>query len=205
HRVIAQKDQLITRIKHELIHLRGPLPEVTEATEDLMSVSSDFEMDFSLQSSINQPLIHIWIPTVFLAGGQRSKSHHIYQIYVRIKDDEWNVYRRYSQFYSLHKSLRKKFQVLSTYDFPPKKTIGNKDSKVVQERRKRLENYLRNLINVLQSQYNDISDKQRLIAVIPFLSERFIQSEGRSRSETHLNFGGNCTEQQPQERHYIGL
>src|ERR1700749_5029551 len=128
-----------------------------------MSISSDFETDISIQSSISHPLIHVWIPTVFLAGGQKSKSHHIYQIYVRIRDDEWNVYRRYSQFHSLHKTLRKKFQVLGSFDFPPKKTIGNKDSKVVQERRKKLEHYLRNLINLLQSQHNDITDKQRLI------------------------------------------
>jgi sorting nexin-29 len=104
-----------------------------------------------------------------LAGGQKSKSHHVYQIYVRIKDEEWNVYRRYSQFHSLHKTLRKKYQILNTFDFPPKKTIGNKDSKVVQERRKKLEHYLRSLINYLQTQHNDISDKQNLIQILPFL------------------------------------
>ena len=150
------------------------LPDVTEATEDLISIASDFETDLSIQSSISHPLIHVWIPTVFLSGDQKSKSHHIYQIYIRIKDQEWNVYRRYSQFYSLHKSLRKKFQILNNFDFPPKKTIGNKDSKVVQERRKKLEQYLRSLINLLQSQNNDISDKSRLIAIIPFLRFAYI-------------------------------
>lgn len=141
---------------------------MTEATEDLTSIASDFETDLSIQSSISHPLIHIWIPTVFLSSHQKSKSHHLYQIFVRIRDDEWNVYRRYSQFHSLHKSLRKKFQILNTYDFPPKKTIGYKDSKVVQERRKKLEHYLRNLINLLQSQHS-IGDKHRLLAVLPFL------------------------------------
>ena len=26
---------------------------------------------------------------------------------MRIKDDEWNVYRRYSQFFEMHKTVRK--------------------------------------------------------------------------------------------------
>lgn len=104
---------------------------------------------------------------------------------MRIKDDEWNVYRRYSQFFDVHKSvsikrilfvkakmpwkksqansfeieskffaplemnvnfslifffllllfslffifqLRRKFPVVETFKFPPKKRLGNKVS-----------------------------------------------------------------------------
>lgn len=45
---------------------------------------------------------------------------------MRICDEEWNVYRRYAQFYVLHKSLKKQYPVIGTFFFPPKKTLGNK-------------------------------------------------------------------------------
>lgn len=45
---------------------------------------------------------------------------------MRIRDTEWNVYRRYNQFYNLHKELKKEYQMVGTLDFPPKKTVGNK-------------------------------------------------------------------------------
>lgn len=50
------------------------------------------------------------------------------QIYIRIRDDEWNVYRRFAQFYELHKQLKKKDPVVKNFDFPQKKTFGYKVS-----------------------------------------------------------------------------
>lgn len=133
-----------------------------------MSISTEVETAHSLQSLL-QPLIHIWIPTAFLSSGFKGKSHHIYQIYVRIKEEEWNVYRRYSQFHSLHKTLKAQYPCISRFEFPPKKAIGNKDSKVVQERRKKLESYLRNVINHIQTKINDINNKTKFISILPFL------------------------------------
>ena len=134
-----------------------------------MSTSGDGEQQSSLQSLVQIPLIHIWIPTAFLSGGFKGKSHHIYQIYIRIKEEEWNVYRRYSQFYSLHKTLKSTHRQIGEFEFPPKKAIGNKDSKVVQERRKKLEFYLRNVINHIQTLNCDITNKDKLVQAIPFL------------------------------------
>ena len=48
------------------------------------------------------------------------------QIYIRIRDDEWNVYRRFAQFYELHKQLKKKDPIVKSFDFPQKKTFGYK-------------------------------------------------------------------------------
>lgn len=132
------------------------------------------------QSLSSLPLIHVWIPTAFLSGGFKGKSHHIYQIYLRIRDEEWNVYRRYSQFYALHKSLKARHPtVVGGFEFPPKKALGNKDSKVVQERRKKLETYLRNVLNYLQTNSGSgggggdhLSSKEKLVAAVPFL--RFV-------------------------------
>lgn len=184
-----------------------------------MSISSEAETHSHSLQSLPQPLIHVWIPTAFLSGGFKGKSHHIYQIYIRIKEEEWNVYRRYSQFYALHKFLKDKHSCISEFEFPPKKAIGNKDSKVVQERRKKLEFYLRNVINYIQTQYSDLSNKQKLIAVLPFLryvpnqwvfflanaplnvhSDKFIiQDRSHSQSDSNLNT-------QPQSsQHYMGF
>lgn len=49
-----------------------------------------------------------------------------WQVYIRIKDDEWNVYRRYTAFRSLHHKLQNKYPQVRSYNFPPKKAIGNK-------------------------------------------------------------------------------
>ena len=48
-----------------------------------------------------RPLIHIWVPSVFMSGTGQN-THHVYQVYLRIREEEWNIYRRYSEFYAFH-------------------------------------------------------------------------------------------------------
>ncbi|MBN3320957.1 SNX29 protein, partial [Atractosteus spatula] len=52
------------------------------------------------------------------------------QVYIRILDNEWNVYRRYTDFRALHQRLRSRFPQVDTFNFPPKKAIGNKEDKL---------------------------------------------------------------------------
>jgi sorting nexin-29 len=96
---------------------------------------------------------------------------HVYQVYVRIRDDEWNVFRRYSQFYSLHKALCKRSPVVNTFSFPPKKAIGNRDAGFVEDRRKKLQHYVRCIVN-FTVQTNPLlgnhPDKQTLVQCLPF-------------------------------------
>ncbi|KAK4813411.1 hypothetical protein QYF61_004748, partial [Mycteria americana] len=98
-----------------------------------------------------------------------------FQVYIRIKDDEWNVYRRYAEFRSLHHKLQNKYQqryrlsmtpygvgypfgqlgsavlAVSPPSFlcPPNLLAGG-DAKFVEERRKQLQNYLRNQFVLLR-------------------------------------------------------
>lgn len=65
----------------------------------------------------------VWLKIIFL-------HVCVLQVYIRIKDDEWNVYRRYAEFRSLHHKLQNKYQQVRTFDFPPKKAIGNKVIKI---------------------------------------------------------------------------
>ena len=161
----AAKDAVIAKMREELEELRGPLPadEAAEqqATEqagggggeaavsasdsaDAVSVVSSGSAVIGVPSA-TRALIHLWIPSVFLSGNG-SKTHHVYQVYLRIRDEEWNIYRRYSDFYALHSDLRKKESLIDSFYFPPKKSVGYKAEKVVEERRKRLQSYLRQVL-----------------------------------------------------------
>ncbi|XP_067912352.1 sorting nexin-29 isoform X4 [Heterodontus francisci] len=117
HRSLMAKEALISQMRQELIDLRGPVPGDLSQTSEDQSLS-DFEM-------AHCALINVWIPTVFLRG-RAANAFHVYQVYIRIKDDEWNVYRRYTEFRALHTRLRTKFPSVNTFHFPPKKAIGNK-------------------------------------------------------------------------------
>ena len=46
----------------------------------------------------------VWIPSV-IKRGRGPDAHHTYQVFVRIRDQEWNVYRRYAEFREFHKQV----------------------------------------------------------------------------------------------------
>ncbi|KAK6170883.1 hypothetical protein SNE40_019173 [Patella caerulea] len=167
HRQLNAKDAVIRSIKEELTDLRGPLPYNGQSSDD--SLSGDLE-----SSLISRSLINIWIPSAFL-GGSKTDSHHVYQVYIRIRDEEWNVYRRYSKFLDVHTKLKKVYPLIGKIEFPPKKTLGSKDPKVVTTRRKMLQTYLRKVINHLLEKNTDLADhvsKDKLIAILPFFNDQ---------------------------------
>ncbi|CAG0914704.1 unnamed protein product [Notodromas monacha] len=171
-RTLRARETVIARLQEELVDLRGPLPDSLHLSED-DDASSVSDFDNSSLSAASRVLINIWIPSVFLTGGG-SDTHHVYQVYLRIRDTEWNVFRRYSQFFVMHKSLCKQDPILNTFDFPPKKAIGNRDAKFVEERRRRLQHYVRCIVNFMV-QNNPVlgsnPDKETLVRFLPFFKE----------------------------------
>uniref|UniRef100_A0A8D0P6I2 PX domain-containing protein n=1 Tax=Sus scrofa TaxID=9823 RepID=A0A8D0P6I2_PIG len=162
HRALVAKEALVSQMRQELIDLRGPVPGDLSQTSEDQSLS-DFEIS-------NRALINVWIPSVFLRG-KAANAFHVYQVYIRIKDDEWNIYRRYTEFRSLHHKLQNKYPQVRAYNFPPKKAIGNKDAKFVEERRKQLQTYLRNVMNkVIQvvPEFAASPQKETLVQLMPF-------------------------------------
>ncbi|KAM8779907.1 sorting nexin-29 [Rhynchonycteris naso] len=162
HRALVAKEALVSQMRQELIDLRGPVPGDLSQTSEDQSLS-DFEIS-------NRALINVWIPSVFLRG-KAANAFHVYQVYIRIKDDEWNVYRRYTEFRTLHHTLQNKYPQVRAYNFPPKKAIGNKDAKFVEERRKQLQTYLRHVMNkVIQMvpEFATSPKKETLIQLMPF-------------------------------------
>ncbi|NXA37500.1 SNX29 protein, partial [Eudromia elegans] len=176
HRALMAKEALVSQMRQELIDLRGPVPGDLSQTSEDQSLS-DFEIS-------NRALINVWIPSVFLRG-KAANAFHVYQVYIRIKDDEWNVYRRYAEFRSLHHKLQNKYQQVRTFNFPPKKAIGNKDAKFVEERRKQLQSYLRNVMNkIIQTvpEFTASPKKETLIRLMPFFVD--IQPSGEPVSKS---------------------
>ncbi|KAM9411038.1 sorting nexin-29-like isoform 1-T1 [Salvelinus alpinus] len=176
YRSLMAKDHLINQMKQELIDLRGPVPGDLSQTSDDPSLS-DFE-------TAHRALINVWIPSVFLQG-RASNAYHVYQVYIRILDNEWNVYRRYTEFRTLHNHLRSQFPQVGTFNFPPKKAIGNKDAKFVEERRKQLQSYLRMVLNKLIQTLPEFSakpTKETLLQLLPFCQDTSVASEGSSKT-----------------------
>ncbi|XP_077305032.1 sorting nexin-29 isoform X2 [Lithobates pipiens] len=118
HRTLLTKEALVLQMRQELIDLRGPVPGDLSQTSEDQSLS-DFEIS-------HRALVNVWMPSVFLRG-KSTHAFHVYQIYIRIKDDEWNIYKRYAEFRSLHHKLLSKYPHVKTFYFPPKKAIGNKE------------------------------------------------------------------------------
>uniref|UniRef100_A0A8C2KTK5 Sorting nexin 29 n=1 Tax=Cyprinus carpio TaxID=7962 RepID=A0A8C2KTK5_CYPCA len=158
YRSLMAKDNLIGQMRQELIDLRGPVPGDLSQTSDDPSLS-DFE---------TKPLLRI-------------KS----MVYIRILDNEWNVYRRYAEFRVLHNYLRPQFPQVNTFNFPPKKAIGNKDAKFVEERRKQLQSYLRMVMNKLIQTLPEFTaqpTKETLLQLLPFCQDSPTANESGAKT-----------------------
>ncbi|XP_076233972.1 sorting nexin-29 [Calliopsis andreniformis] len=177
---LTNRNRLVKLLQAELECLRGPLNEDDLPTEPPC-------------------LIHIWIPSAFLTG-QPSDVHHVYQIYIRIRDTEWNIYRRYAQFYALYRELKKHDAIVTTFEFPPKKTIGNKDAKFVEERRQKLQYWLRRVVGRLAQcspAFASRPSRQTLISLMPFFGDNPNAEDSRKNNSTRNTFSSS-----PQ---YMGL
>ncbi|XP_076851308.1 kinesin-like protein KIF16B isoform X3 [Brachyhypopomus gauderio] len=92
--------------------------------------------------------VRISIPRYVLRG-QGKDEHYEFEVKITVLDETWTVFRRYSRFREMHKSLKMKYPELAGLEFPPKKIFGNRDEKMVAERRNHLERYLRGFFQVM--------------------------------------------------------
>ncbi|XP_068582639.1 kinesin-like protein KIF16B isoform X4 [Cebidichthys violaceus] len=97
-----------------------------------------------------QEPVKISIPR-YLLRGQGKDEHFEFEVKITVMEEMWTVFRRYSRFREMHKSLKLKYPELAALEFPPKKLFGNRDERMVAERRNHLERYLRNLFRVMLS------------------------------------------------------
>uniref|UniRef100_A0A3Q3AB52 Kinesin-like protein KIF16B n=1 Tax=Kryptolebias marmoratus TaxID=37003 RepID=A0A3Q3AB52_KRYMA len=105
--------------------------------------------NMNLHGAVQEP-VKISIPRYVLRG-QGKDEHFEFEVKVTVMEDTWTVFRRYSRFREMHKSLKFKYPELAALEFPPKKLFGNRDERMVSERRSHLERYLRNMFRVMLS------------------------------------------------------
>ncbi|XP_070179569.1 kinesin-like protein KIF16B isoform X2 [Littorina saxatilis] len=94
------------------------------------------------------PTVEVTIPNYALRGAGRD-SHYEYEVKMKIGDESWSVFRRYSKFRELHQTMKKKHPNVEILVFPPRK-LFHKTERVAAERRVMLEQYLSNLVELCQ-------------------------------------------------------
>lgn len=92
--------------------------------------------------------IKISIPRYVLRG-QGKDEHYEFEVKITILDETWTVFRRYSRFRELHRTMKIKYPEIASLEFPPKKLFGNRDERVIAERQSHLERYLRNFFELI--------------------------------------------------------
>ncbi|XP_050590480.1 kinesin-like protein Klp98A isoform X2 [Bombus affinis] len=87
------------------------------------------------------------IPSYVIRGAGTS-SHYEYEVRVVAQDDSWTLLRRYRRFRELYICMRQKYgSKVAAIRFPPRQVFPRYEV-VARQRRKRLEEYLRRLIQV---------------------------------------------------------
>lgn len=104
--------------------------------------------------------LQISIPRAVLQK-TKTKNFYLYEINLRSKEgiESWTIFKRYRDFHKLHKQLRKQHLQIKILDFPPKKKIGNLEFDFVEERRQRLQVYMRHVLQNLPELANCNSRK----------------------------------------------
>ncbi|KAL0116232.1 hypothetical protein PUN28_011221 [Cardiocondyla obscurior] len=126
------------------------------------------------------------VPSYVIRGAGAS-SHYEYEVRVVAQDDSWTLLRRYRRFRELYISMRQKYgSKVAAIRFPPRQVFP-KYEVVAKQRRKRLEEYLRRLIQVCSElshceplyKYNgNLSNinKQSLLEFSPFFRRGMFES-----------------------------
>ena len=73
----------------------------------------------------------------------------------------------------------KKVPIMDKFEFPPKKNIGRRDAKLVEDRRQRLQNYLRYMVHILSNTmspskpplFTESLNKQKFLQLLPFFAD----------------------------------
>jgi sorting nexin-29 len=195
-RDLAHKDTYITRLINTLwgAGVQVPTPAIPMAKSPEQPTTS---------SGDHNEFVSVWIPSV-IKRGRGPEAHHIYQVFVRIRDQEWNVYRRYAEFREFHKQLQQCIPEIASFHFPPKKALGNKSVQLVEERRQRLQEYLRVVmrrctepravqgkrrLHTLDPIMKRDIDRDTLQDILPFFKED-THSSSPAISQSHSSYSG---------------
>lgn len=136
-------EALIQKQRARIMELEGQILDLTQENSRLKNLLSSNKVNTLAN-------LHISIPRAVLQK-TKTKNYYVYEINLKSKNGEetWTLFKRYRDFYSLHKQLKKQHLQIKVLDFPPKKKLGNMDFDFVEERRQRLQVYIRHVVQNL--------------------------------------------------------
>ncbi|XP_023020353.2 sorting nexin-13 [Leptinotarsa decemlineata] len=119
-------------------------PRITDQENELICENDNKEKEENLKSGDFTLSVNI-IETGIVC--EKGKTFGIYAIrigrqYETGYQEEWHIYRRYSDFHDLHTKVKEKFPDLAKLPFPGKKTFHNMDRSVLERRMKMLGSYM---------------------------------------------------------------
>lgn len=137
------KDIMIMKQRDRIMELEGQVLDLTLENSRLRNLLSSTKVNTLSHFQIS-------IPRAVLQKST-TKNFYIYEINFRSKNgsESWTIFKRYRDFHKLHKQLKKRHLQIKVLDFPPKKNIGNLDFDFVEERRQRLQVYIRHVLQNL--------------------------------------------------------
>ncbi|XP_050672741.1 sorting nexin-29-like [Leptidea sinapis] len=162
----SNDDSEVMQYEKKLVQVAEMHAELMEFNQHLQRRLQDFESAGIEILECPESNVKVYIPSAFLVG-KKSHSYHVYQIFVKVGQEEWNVYHRYAKFYELHTQLKKCHPDIASYNFPPKKALRKRDARLVEQRRALLQAYLRHVLLVLP-ELRDCTSRAQLITLLPF-------------------------------------
>ncbi|XP_045484867.1 sorting nexin-29 [Pieris rapae] len=160
------EDEEITQYERKLVQVAEMHAELMEFNQHLQRRLQDLESTGLEILDCPESNVKVYIPSAFLVG-KKTHSYHVYQIFLKVGQEEWNVYHRYAKFYEMHTQLKKCHPDIANYKFPPKKTLRKRDARVVEQRRIALQAYLRHVLLVLP-ELRECTSRSQLITLLPF-------------------------------------
>lgn len=120
--------------------------------------------------------VKVSIPHVMTRqAGSSSRQFHVYCIFVTVGHEQWTVERRYSELLAFHQEIRRQLPGAEAIVFPPKVTLGNRNPRLAEERRDRLQTYLQAVVSLAVSLVGTPVQqdpcRETLLLTLPFLGE----------------------------------
>jgi hypothetical protein len=113
---------------------------------------SDEQYQDQRKQSLDCTTIKVSIPAASTTTKKPGDPPHtIYILHVTSGITQWNIRRRYSDFYYIHHLLKKYVLEENFPQLPPKRYFGSNDSKFIEERRIQLERYIKTLVSIPQA------------------------------------------------------
>lgn len=159
-----------TQIENELL-MQKQRERISELEQQVLDLTLE---NTRLRNLLNANKVNtlanfqISIPRAVL-NKSKTKNFYIYELNLKSTSglESWTIFKRYRDFYKLHKDLKKHHLQIKVLDFPPKKKIGNMDFDFVEDRRQRLQVYIRHVLQNLPD-LAKCENRQLLEAKCPF-------------------------------------